>query len=392
MKKLPFLPKWLFYTFMILFGLSFFSASLAGGVKFSMLKQIIGISFSSVAYYNLMLYVKLDIERLFKLYLKIAFFIALIGVFEEIGRIFGYHVYFNGDPKRVSIGMYRVYSIMGEPYFLAVTLIPALYYYLNRFFGTREFRDRTTLIQFGVIFSCYIFTFSSAGVMGLGLMVLLLLWNHKLFSFKNPKTLLLIAVVVGLSQVLDIKDFSMKEMQIRFNDSYKAFFSGTKLTKKEVKKLNSSTFALYSNLIIAQQSFNRNPLTGSGLGSHENTYTEFFGALFGKDFLKMYGEFNAKDGNSLFIRLLSETGLFGLFLIFLFLFKFRLKSKFITDPNKLIYLIINQAVFIVIIIRLVRTGNYIGQGFFFFFFLYYFTYKLTMDEYKSKQKELMLQN
>lgn len=381
-KKFPFLPRWLFYSFLLLFGVSIFVASINGEVRFSMFKQIIGISFSAIAYYNLMLYVKLDIEKLFKIYLNVALFVALIGVVEEFGRIAGFHHYFNGDPKRMSIGMYRVYSIMGEPYFLAVTLIPAFYYYLNRFFGVRSFRDRRALIPFGIIGSCYIFTFSSAGVMGLILMVLLLLWNHGYFSFRNPKTIVLIIVVLGFSQVLNFKELSLKEMQVRFNDSYKAFSRAGKLDKREIAKLNSSTFALYSNYLIALQSFTRNPLTGSGLGTHEHTYVTYFETFFGKKFLIMYGMFNAKDGNSLFIRMLSETGLLGLFMVFLYIFKFRLKKKMVTSPQTYLYLIINQAVFIVFVIRLIRTGNYIGQGFFFFFFMYYFTYTLTQKEMK----------
>lgn len=379
-KRFPFLPKWLFYSFMLLFGVSILYSSINGEIRFSMFKQIIGITYSAVAYYNLMLYVKLDIERLFKAYLKAAFIVALIGVIEEFGRMAGFHHYFNGDPKRMSIGMYRVYSIMGEPYFLAVTLIPALYYYLNRFFGVKSFRDRSVLVPFGIIGACYIFTFSSAGVMGLILMVVLLLWNHGYFSFRNPKTILLLIAVLIVTQVLNFKELSLKEMQVRFNDSYKAFSRVGTLDKKEIAKLNSSTFALYSNYLIALQSFNRNPLTGSGLGTHEHTYVTYFEAFFGKKFLIMYGMFNAKDGNSLFIRLMSETGLMGLFMVFLYIFKFRLKKKHAISPQTYYYFILNQAVFIVFIIRLIRTGNYIGQGFFFFFFLYYFTYKLTKEE------------
>ena len=106
----------------------------------------------------------------------------------------------------------------------------------------------------------------------------------------------------------------------------------------------------------------------------------------------MYGMFNAKDGNSLFIRLMSETGLMGLFMVFLYIFKFRLKKKHVVSSQTYYYLILNQAVFIVFVIRLIRTGNYIGQGFFFFFFLYYFTYKLTMQEAgKSKNAAVIEQ-
>ena len=84
----------------------------------------------------------------------------------------------------------------------------------------------------------------------------------------------------------------------------------------------------------------------------------------------MYGTFNSKDANSLFIRLLSEGGLIGLAIFFIALFAFFVYKRGIDVPEIATLTIINQAVFIMMVIRLLRTGNYIGQGFYFFFFLY----------------------
>ena len=84
----------------------------------------------------------------------------------------------------------------------------------------------------------------------------------------------------------------------------------------------------------------------------------------------MYGDFNTKDANSLFIRMLSEGGLIGLGLLFFAIFSFFVYKKGINDPQLYYLTLINQGVFLMLIVRLLRTGNYIGQGFYFFFFLY----------------------
>lgn len=373
-KKLPFLPSWFLQPLLILFVVSIVTGYFNGKIRFSMFKQIIGISFSAVAYYNLHKYTHYDIKKVFNIYLKIAFGVALIGVIEELMLMRGMYQYFS-NVKRVSLGFYRVYSIMGEPYFLAVALIPALYYYLNKIIGVKEFREWKNIMRFGVIFLCYFFTFSSAGIFGLGIMLLLILYNYGYFTPTNGRFILFLLLSTLVLPRFDVGGiFSLKELEIRATDSYKAFSTGKALSKDDAADLNSSTFALYSNYIIALESFKSNPLTGGGLGTHEKTYDDYFEEKFGALFKLMFGHFNAKDGNSLFIRLMSETGLLGLFLIFYFIFRFFLGRRNIHNPELTEFIIINQGIFVVFVIRLMRTGNYIGQGFFFFFFLYYLTY------------------
>jgi hypothetical protein len=102
---------------------------------------------------------------------------------------------------------------------------------------------------------------------------------------------------------------------------------------------------------------------------------------------KMYGKFNTKDANSLFIRLMSEAGLIGLTLLAFAVFNFFLFTKGINNPDLAIYTIINQGVFIMFIVRILRTGNYIGQGFFFFFFLYAFSAIHIRNYYKNAGSE-----
>lgn len=377
------MPSWLMTGIFILFSASLLAGFFYDTLKFSMMKQFIGITYSAIAYYCLFSYVNFDLKRLFKIYLICAVFVAALGCIEQAMHMAGMHQYFSVT-KRVSLGFYRVYSIMGEPYFLAVALIPALHYYLNRILGTKASRSWKDLIPAGIVLACYYFTFSSAGVIGLGLMLIILMYNHNVINLGSGRVVFLPIFILLFISFYDNIMGSFKEFQVRIEDTVKAFLEPGKLTQDEVDDLNSSTFALYSNFTIAQKNFETNPIIGTGLGSHQIAYDKFFGDLFGEKFLIMYGKFNAKDANSMFIRLMSETGILGLAMVIGFAllhFNFR---RGIDNKEKFMYTLMNQAVFIVIIVRLARTGNYIGQGFFFFVFLYYYS-KILANRPSSKK-------
>jgi hypothetical protein len=175
--------------------------------------------------------------------------------------------------------------------------------------------------------------------------------------------------LVILPQISNLRKLFF-ELQVRVDDTIKAFIYKGVMEKKEIAKLNSSSFALYSNFLIAGQSFEAHPYTGAGLGSHELSYKKYFDRFLDKNLKKMYGDFNTKDANSLFIRMLSEGGLIGLGLLFVAIFSFFVYKKGINNPQLYYLTLINQGVFLMLLVRLLRTGNYIGQGFYFFFFLY----------------------
>jgi hypothetical protein len=80
---------------------------------------------------------------------------------------------------------------------------------------------------------------------------------------------------------------------------------------------------------------------------------------------------------------MSEAGLIGLIILGLAVFRFFIFTKGINNPDLAIYTLINQGVFIMFVVRILRTGNYIGQGFFFFFFLYAFSAIYIRKYYKN---------
>ena len=148
--------------------------------------------------------------------------------------------------------------------------------------------------------------------------------------------------------------------------------------KANLTTVNLSTFALFSNSLVAYNSFRDNPIFGSGLGSHKLSYHKYIGDIV--DVNKISTFLNVDDANSLFLRLLSETGLFGIIIFFYFIFKFHLSKK--RDESNYLW-IINNAILVMFLIRLIRIGHYFIYGFFFFFWLYYFAWKFNKTQSKK---------
>ncbi len=382
-KTFKLLPKWFFLSILTLITVTIFITFINNIFDFKVIKQIIGISFTSIAYYTFISNNDFNLKKIFKWYLVAAFLVAAYGIFEEILHLGGTHI--GKDIRRTTFGLYRVYSIMGEPYFLAVILIPALFFLWSNFTkpnGISSFKN--DLIKLTVIGTCFVFTFSTAGFIGFALIFLFWLYNKRFLSFTSWKIIFLPFIIIGITAAFSSIQGNWEEFNIKSTETFNAF-TAKEFSKKEVAGLNSSSFAIFSNYLVAKASFIDNPITGSGLGTHEKNYLKKFENFFDKNFLLKYGAFNANDANSLFLRLMSETGLLGLSLFFTFLFKNFLRRKGYENEDLRDYTLMNQGVFIWFVVRLVRTGNYFGNGFFLFFFIYYFSAKIVRRKLREEK-------
>lgn len=383
-KNITLIPGWFKISVFSLIASTLIICTVDNTFALGVFKQIFGVIFTSVAYYTFLAYNNFEIKRIFRMYVFVAFFVAAEGLMEEVLNLSG--IYINSKIRMTTSGWYRIFGIMGEPYFMAVALLPALFY---TFYKTTIFERILSIfsnyILIAVIFTCFIFTFSSAGVLGLGGVFVFWLIDKNYLSFRSWKIIFL-PVFLGLFGILfNNVQQEWKEFNIKFTQTVAAF-SNNSTRKEDINELNTSSFALYSNFTIAKASFSDKPLTGTGLGTHEANYKKYFSKFFDKDFVIRYGVFNTADANSLFVRLMSETGLMGLGLFFTFLFKNFLVRKGYEDADTRDYTLINQSIFIWFIVRLVRTGNYFGNGFFLFFFMYYFTKKIVDRKLRDKRR------
>ena len=132
-----------------------------------------------------------------------------------------------------------------------------------------------------------------------------------------------------------------------------------------------------NNYTVTKQNFIKNPIFGTGLGSHEFAYDKY-------SLNKIIGgiyEFNTGDANSLFLRTVSEVGLMGIIFIILFAFKYfvsnDLNQREIDD-----YWLIGNALLVLILLTYIRQGNYTYNGFFMYCWMYFYNSK-NYNEYSE---------
>ncbi len=382
-KRIQLPPKWFNLGLAAIVTGSLIVTSLKGILGFELLKQIFGILFTGITYYNVIYIFRFDAARIFNYYLFFAFLVALHGVIDNILHILGIHltnVLLDGPFQ------YREYGIMGEPFYLAMAITPAIVYYTCYFKRTWQ----TAKFRYLILLACYLVTYSSTAVLGLGLAGFFALYLNDFFNLRRNK--IIFAPIIAAPVVFLVYNLieNVDVINRRYKDTTSLFLS-SEIDVREAGKSNSSTFALYSNYIIARDSFLENPLFGSGLGSHPVIYENTFLKYFPKDYLIGYGAQNRQDANSRFIRLMSETGLLGLVLFLTAVIVFFAPKRSVVNESTKNLAAINYAIFVYIVLGLIRNGNYINIGFHLFFFLYYVTYVLLTAPRKQPSSSVRAQ-
>ena len=336
---------------------------------FLMTKQVLGISITGFAYYLLIKINKYKIGKLFKIYLRIALIVAVIGIFQEFSFLKGFKSGYDYSyiiPKwwfdKTTSGMLRVNSIFMEPSHFAISMAPALFVSLSNILRKNPFYlSKKASI---VIIISYILTFSGVAYVAI-LISLLLIYNVRKFRY-----LLLAAIIIPIFIYTAYR--YVPGIRPRIDNTIGVVAGSIKAADS-----HGSVYALVSNAFVAYKSFIDNPLFGRGLGSHPISYNEFIrsgvsGGFWQENYPLLNREvLNREDAGSLFIRLVSETGLFGIIVVFYFIFKFHLKKS-----NNRNLQIISNAIFIMFMMQLLKQGHYFYNGLFFFVWMYYFAYRI----------------
>ena len=301
-----------------------------------MLSQIIGIGIVGSYFYN---FCKLyNIEKIIKAYLKMSLWIAIIG----------YPLwFFNINSNDGS----RFQSIFTEPAHYAIVVIPACYYY----FKSKDY------FPFFVVFGTLLLSQSSIGYIGCGLMIIIPYLTLKRFYY-----------LIGILPIVLLTFWMLyqnnENVKLRVNDTYESV--KVLNTGKFKPDTNQSTYALISNLFVAKCNFKDHPL-GSGIGSHFIMHTKnYLFKMHPPSYLVTLKseKINAPDAASLFIRLFSELGVFGLMLVFGLMYKaftvFKLKNLFLA-----------HGIVIYLLLKLFRDGHYFSPEFFFFIWILFFSFK-----------------
>jgi hypothetical protein len=360
-----------FIILLLIIGISLIKTALNGYPSSPVIKQFLSISFSSIVYYLFIRYNDFNVTDIFKIYLQLAFWICVIGIVQQFLFIIGFHAV---NP----IYTYKLSSVMSEPSHLAIMLSPAFFVAFNRWLdGSLSPITKSRSI---VIILAYLLTFSGVALLGIVIAGTLI---GKKYLVMTKKYLLLVPLVILMIYFILISAYKIPDIQLRVDDTWKVITARTPQSNSST--VNMSTFALFSNYLVAKEAFLRNPFFGTGLGTHSVSYDRYINKLFPENNevmeYQIHMALNHKDANSLLIRLISEAGLFGVGLFLTYLVKNMLNFKSNCEENYL-YWLINNSILVFFILRLIRFGNYSALGFFLFFFMYYLTYK------QAKKKSL----
>ncbi len=340
-----------------------------------LMKIFVGF-FASVLFYHFVLQAyNFDLKRLFGYYMKSAVIIAAIGLVQLISYTVGFgpgydYTWFFNKWGVVPGGLgLRINSVFSEPAYYAAAMAPAF------FVAIYNFTNRDTLWisrkQSGLVVVVYLLTYSSLGILGVMLTLVFLLLN---MGFVRYGLAIIPALIFGTQWAYE----NVPEFRDRI-DGTNELVESQNIYSYEV---HGSSFVLYNNSHVAWENFIRNPIFGTGLGSHATafekyTLTNIEGAV--------QIDFNSQDANSLFLRLMSETGIYGLSLMLFLLFRCWVFSPRAFERENWV---MSNGLVIIIVIYLVRQGHYFYNGFPFFLWMYYYNFEINASNRKRVAAEL----
>ncbi len=341
--------------------------------KEQFLKIFLGLFFSFLFFDYYLKFLKRDIFKIFYVYLKVTYWICIIGIVQfvsyQIGFRLGYDynlvLGFNkwGIIKHDVFGL-RINSIFSEPAYFGAYVGPAVFVVLNNFINKSKIVY--SHVQGAIILGTYIFTFSTTAYLGIGLSLFLVLSNRGFLKY-------LFFIIFGLGTLSYVAYNNVKDFRVRIDDTYN-LFSGDlgKFNRFTFGKYHGSSLALYDNYNVAMLNLkNNNLLFGTGLGSHGEAFKKYSFTR-GLDQVKG-GALNAADANSLFLRILSELGLVGVGITVIFLFRFYIYKLKVGFENH--FWVVSNACFVLMILNLLRLGHYFYCGFPLFVLMYYYVNK-----------------
>ena len=326
-------------------------------------KIFIGL-FSSVLFYRYVIEAfNFDINDLFRLYIRGALIVSVIGIFQIFSFFIGFgpgydFVWFLNkwgvSPGGLGI---RMNSIFSEPAYFAGVVGPAFFVAIYNLLMKKE--AYMTKAQSIVIVAAYLLTFSSLGIISIFVAALLLLLNY---GFVRYAILVGPLLFFGYTYAYN----NIDEFRDRVDGTVTAFSGEGQI---DINEVHGSSFVLYNNYVIAVENFKRNPFFGTGLGSHPLAF-EKYSLTNAPGMIDL--NFNKADANSMLLRLLSETGLYGVIIMLSFvIYNIVPRNKSANDTNWLV----SNGILVVILVYLMRQGHYFINGFPFFLWLYYYVRK-----------------
>ena len=366
------IPGYLILIFLILFLTGVLNIFLDHDTLPQFLKVFLGVFFSYLFYYLVVVHYEYNVEKLFQLYLKGCYIVAIIGIIQFVSYLVGFVPGYDfrwilnkwGVPVGGNFGI-RINSIFGEPTYFGACVSAGAFVSIYNLMVREPFY--LSKLQSAVILVAYLASFSGVAYIAVFVSFIILLIN---FGFVRY-VLIFVPIIIGAFTYLYS---NVSEFRDRYDSTIDIFETG----QFSIGHTHGSSIILYNNYRVALENFSTNFLVGTGLGSHPVAFEKY---SITKD-IGVYGfDLNSQDANSMLLRLISETGLFGTILMLGIIFRNFVRRTTENIPSH--FWLISGAILTMIIVNLLRQGHYFINGFPFFIWLYYYNkvnYRKFLDE------------
>jgi hypothetical protein len=353
------IPKWPVLLFIPLFFSGVLYCLTGENTTQQFFKIFIGFFASTMFYHYVIQAYDFDLKLLFKYYMRSAYIVTIIGVVQLISYPIGFKPGYNflwifnkWNPSFGGLGV-RMSSVLSEPAYYAAIIAPA--FFVSVYNVIKRETLFITKFQSYVIMIVYPLSFSSLGILAIFFTLIFLLINLGFVRYSIVMIPLLTVIVqYSYNNVPEFRDRWDGTIEIYTTDNIYSY------------DIHGSSFVLYNNSHVAWENFKVHPLFGTGLGSHPTafdkyTLTNVEGAV--------QIDFNKMDANSMFLRLMSETGVYGLFVMILLLIRsWIFKPRSADDVNW----VMSNGLALIILIYLIRQGHYFLNGFPLFLWMFYY--------------------
>lgn len=360
------IPKWPVLVFMPLLFSGMIYCLMGDNNFQQFFKIFVGFFTSCLFYHYVVQSYDYDIKELYRLYMKSAYVITIIGAFQLLSYTVGFRPGYNftwifnkWNPSTGGLGV-RMSSVLSEPAYYAAAISPAFFTSIYNTFQRKPlFITKAQSVLIAVI---YPLSFSSLGILAIFFTIIFLLINLGFVRYS----------IIFLPILAVVTTYSYKNVP-EFRDRWDGTIEIYTTDNIYDYDIHGSSFVLYNNSHVAWENFKRNPLFGTGLGSHPTafdkyTLTNIEGAV--------QIDFNKMDANSMLLRLMSETGVYGLSIMILLLVRcWIFKGNAIDDTTW----VMSNSLAIIIFIYLLRQGHYFINGFPLFVWLYFYLHVQNKD-------------
>jgi apolipoprotein N-acyltransferase len=259
--------------------------------------------------------------------------------------------------------------VFGEPSTYAAVMSPAMFIALHNLvmFKTYIYKRWQSVLVLGV----YLFTFSSLGYLWVFIAIILLMVNFGVIRYF----FIFLPILIGGFYYLyeTVPDF-----RYRLDSTITLFSTG----KIDIREEHGSSIVFYNNYSVAMQNFRTNFLFGTGLGSHPVAFEKY---SLTKDIVTFGFANNSADANSMMLRVISEIGLVGIVMTFVFLSRGFVKRDRNSPEHE--HWLISSATLCVMLLYLLRQGHYFLNGFPLFVWMYWYNKQNHITAVEEKRMQ-----